>query len=162
MIFIDYRNNATSSFLGFSLYVSNTTNRLQGTLCFKDDYFNRSTIPAVFNTTCQIQGQYVIYFNERLHGVSYPSDYNEYAENDLCEVEVYGEDSTPILFVFNAPKVKNWFLSRLIDMSSNMFTSCLITKYLFLSWCLFFTPHNYHIIYAFIKPKWIVLSNGMR
>lgn len=78
------------SFLGFSVYVSNTTNRLQGTLCFKDKNFSASTIPAVFNTTCTLNGQYVIYYNERLNNVPYPADYSEFAESDLCEVEVYG------------------------------------------------------------------------
>lgn len=84
-------NYLAQSFLGFSVYVSNTTNKLQGTLCFKDTNFNGSTIPAVFNTTCTIHGQYVIYYNERLDNVTYPADYSQYAESDLCEVEVYGK-----------------------------------------------------------------------
>nr|XP_034320795.1 uncharacterized protein LOC105339512 [Crassostrea gigas] len=82
------------SFLGFSVYVSNTTNRLQGILCFKDQNFSASTIPAVFNTTCNLIGQYVIYYNERLNNVTYPADYSESAESDLCEVEVYGCPTT--------------------------------------------------------------------
>lgn len=73
------------------MYISNTTNRLQGTLCFKDKHFSASTIPAVFNTTCTLNGQYVIYYNERLNNVTYPADYSELAESDLCEVEVYGK-----------------------------------------------------------------------
>lgn len=39
---------------------------------------------------CPVHGQYVIYYNERLPGVTYPDDYSQYAYNELCEVEVFG------------------------------------------------------------------------
>nr|XP_022311298.1 multiple epidermal growth factor-like domains protein 11 [Crassostrea virginica] len=83
-------NGFTPRFLGFSLYISNTTEKSDGTLCFEDTNFNLSTIPAVFNQTCTVHGQYVIYYNERLEGVTYPDGYSTYAFNELCEVEVYG------------------------------------------------------------------------
>nr|XP_034322597.1 protein draper-like [Crassostrea gigas] len=81
-------------FLGFSVYVSNTTDRLQGTLCYNDDNFTALTIPAVFTTTCPVHGQYVIYYNERLPGVTYPNEYFKYVASDLCELEVYGCPAT--------------------------------------------------------------------
>nr|XP_034318694.1 uncharacterized protein LOC105319650 [Crassostrea gigas] len=81
-------------FLGFSEYVSNTTNRLQRTLCYKDDNFTKLTILFVFNTTCPVHGQYVIYYNERLPGGTYPEDYSDSVDNNLCEVEVYGCPTT--------------------------------------------------------------------
>ena len=83
-------NGYAPRFLGFSLYISNTTDKSDGTLCFKDTNFTLSTIPAVFNITCTVHGQYVIYYNERLAGVAYPVGYSSYAFNDFCEDEVYG------------------------------------------------------------------------
>ena len=83
-------NSNTFKALGFSVYVSNTTDISNGTLCFKDTAFNSSTIPAVLNITCSVHGQYVIYYNERLQGVTYPDEYSTFAWNALCEVEVYG------------------------------------------------------------------------
>ena len=78
-----------SMFLGFSIYVSNTTDKLKGTLCYKT-LFNTSTIPSVFNTTCLVHGQYVIYNNERQPGVN-NSQYSQYAWNEICELEVFGK-----------------------------------------------------------------------
>ena len=84
-------NGFTPRFLGFSVYVSNTTHKASGTLCFKDTKFTLSTIPAVINITCLALGQYVIYFNERLQGVAYPDGYSSNAFNELCELEVFGK-----------------------------------------------------------------------
>lgn len=80
----------TSTVLGFSVFVSNTTDRLKGTLCFKDTSFTLQTIPAVFSTKCAVHGQYVISYNERLPGVTYPTGYSPYAYHHLCEIEVNG------------------------------------------------------------------------
>lgn len=86
--------NTKGSFLGFSIYVSNTTDKLQGTLCFKDTNSTLDTIPAVFTTICPVHGQYVIYYNERLLHETYPVGYSHSAENNVCEVEVYGCPAT--------------------------------------------------------------------
>uniref|UniRef100_A0A8W8NWD9 Uncharacterized protein n=1 Tax=Magallana gigas TaxID=29159 RepID=A0A8W8NWD9_MAGGI len=48
------------------------------------------TIPSVFTAVCPVHGQYVIYYNERLTGKTYPDNYRPTAENNLCEIEVYG------------------------------------------------------------------------
>uniref|UniRef100_K1Q3Y1 Multiple epidermal growth factor-like domains 10 n=1 Tax=Magallana gigas TaxID=29159 RepID=K1Q3Y1_MAGGI len=87
---LDFYTGLSNYFLGFSVYVSNTTDRLQGTLCYKDDNFTALTIPSVFTTVCPVHGQYVIYYNERLPGVIYPRGYSTTVDINLCEVEVYG------------------------------------------------------------------------
>lgn len=62
---------------------------IQGsTLCYKD----KLPIPHLnFTAICIKQGRYVIYYNERLKGATYPTGYevnNVYTE--LCEVKVQG------------------------------------------------------------------------
>ncbi|XP_062619902.1 cell death abnormality protein 1-like [Saccostrea cucullata] len=86
----DSSNGFTARFLGFYVYVSNTTDRLKGHLCFHDTDYDNSTISAVANIPCPVHGQYVIYYNERLSNVTYPAGYSEMAHNELCEVEVNG------------------------------------------------------------------------
>ena len=84
-------NRFTPDFLGFAVYISNTTDRLEGTLCFKEENFNVTTIPPVLNITCPMHGQYVIYYNERLSWrICHDENRCQYAYNDLCELEVYG------------------------------------------------------------------------
>lgn len=80
-------------FAGFSLYVSNTdvTSEAEiknSTLCYKD----RPQLPPLnFTTMCPEKGQYVIYYNERLAGINYPTGYEvDNVNTELCEVIVQG------------------------------------------------------------------------
>lgn len=81
-------------FAGFSLYVSKTGDIQSSTMCYKN---GRQLPPLNFTTMCREYGRYVIYYNERMDGVSYPSTYeisNVFTE--LCEVSVKGK-----LFLFS-------------------------------------------------------------
>lgn len=73
---------------GFSLYVSNTTSKDHGHLCYKDKSGGTPSVNQ--NISCSIYGSYVIYYNERRR-YNNPSYLSKYAYNELCELEVHGE-----------------------------------------------------------------------
>lgn len=76
-------------FAGFYLYASNTTDRHMGHLCYKD---GPELPPLDFNTNCITHGRYVIFYNERLSRLTYPTGYETSAVyTELCEVTVTGK-----------------------------------------------------------------------
>ena len=85
----DDDNPYIARFLGFSVYLSNTTNYEDGVLCVEDSQYTRSSIPNPVYISCPYNGRYVIYYNNRTQS-SIPDGYSEYAFNELCELEVYG------------------------------------------------------------------------
>lgn len=92
---VDANNEFTRKLRGFSIIVSNTTDLWDGIVCYHNTNNTNETIPAEVDISCSVVGRYVIYYNERLPGITYPKDYSVYAFADLCEVEVFGK--LPIL-----------------------------------------------------------------
>ena len=77
-------------------------------LCYKD---GPQLPPLNITTTCISSGRYVIFFNERINGVTYPVEYQfENVYTELCEVTVNGKESNVLAisekFVSSAAKKK--------------------------------------------------------
>ena len=91
-------NGFRATFLGFYVYVSNTTNINDGQICFHDNgYFNLSTIPPVLTLNCRLLGRYVIYYNERISGQ--PPYYSNFSDINLCEFEIYGNTISHLNYI---------------------------------------------------------------
>lgn len=85
---------------------------MSSTLCYKD---GPQLPPLNFTTLCIGYGRYVIFYNERLHGVSYPSDYqlgNLYTE--LCEVIVQGNGS-PLFYHLMILRQENYLTTLVLS-----------------------------------------------
>nr|XP_022311645.1 multiple epidermal growth factor-like domains protein 10 isoform X2 [Crassostrea virginica] len=82
-----YESRQQGRLAGFSIFVSTDGTRDDSSLCYKDG----PQLPALnFTTTCYKSGRYVIFYNERLHDVSYPNGYVSPVYTELCEVTVNG------------------------------------------------------------------------
>nr|XP_022311643.1 multiple epidermal growth factor-like domains protein 10 [Crassostrea virginica] len=91
ILFLNYNGleiRQQGRFAGFSLYISNNGDIDNSSLCYKD---GPQLPPLNFTTTCITSGRYVIFYNERLDGTTYPENYQIRAVyTELCEVIVQG------------------------------------------------------------------------
>ena len=81
----------TSRMAGFFLYVSITTSKEDGHLCFHEIQTVNGTPSEDQRIHFSVHGRYVIYYNDRKVGVTYPSFFSKFAYYELCELEVYGD-----------------------------------------------------------------------
>ena len=64
-----------------------TSYMTSSSLCYKD---GPALPPLNFTTECTLSGRYVIFYNERLDGDTYPTEYIMDVYTELCEVTVKG------------------------------------------------------------------------
>ena len=133
------------------MYVSNTTDKSDGVLCFKDNNYTLDTIPYVFNTTCAVHGQYVIYFNEYKTGDRYANFTNDtrYAFNELCELEVYGKRLYFIIPTFLLSYQSNYVILKLCG--NNTYSETIF----FIQCCIPEKIREYHTGSAFTKHYYL-------
>ncbi|XP_065940920.1 uncharacterized protein [Magallana gigas] len=86
----EYESTSRGTFAGFSLYISNSTNLNNESLCYHRLQNGTNSPPSVMSIQCEMIGRYVTIYNERLPEQTYPDYYSSTAELELCEVEVYG------------------------------------------------------------------------
>ena len=84
-------------FAGFSLFVSKNGSMDNSSLCYKD---GPQLPPLNFTTTCITSGRYVIFFNERLDGATYPEGYELISYTELCEVIVQGRKKINAIILY--------------------------------------------------------------
>lgn len=92
-------STSRGTFAGFSLYISNSTNTNNESLCYHRLQNGTNSPPSVMSIQCEMIGRYVTIYNERLPEQTYPDYYSSTAELELCEVEVYGKCSKIITIV---------------------------------------------------------------
>ncbi|XP_062577836.1 multiple epidermal growth factor-like domains protein 10, partial [Saccostrea cucullata] len=86
----EHRDRQIGRFAGFSLFLSESRERKNESLCYKDG----PGLPSLnFTTTCTGYGRYAIFYNERSGG-EYPDGYRETSYTELCEVIVKGCNET--------------------------------------------------------------------
>ena len=90
IIFFIETSQFPSTFLGFSLYVSNTTRIKDRVLYYQDDQYTTLSIPPELTFTKPVQARYVTYYNSRKGGLSTKPGYSATASLGLCEVQVFG------------------------------------------------------------------------
>lgn len=122
-----------SRFLGFSIYISNTTEREDGILCYRDTHHIASTIPANVTALCFMVGRYVIYYNTREGQASRKLDYSALTQINLCEVVVNGKDWIVLVnfwYMYYSFSVKcNILITENCDKFNLNSSSYLLTKF---------------------------------
>ena len=75
-------------YLGFSVYISNTTNKDNGVLCFRDTHYTRATLPNPANITFLTTGDMS---STTTTGFTLRILMTILLTLGLCEFEVYGK-----------------------------------------------------------------------
>lgn len=107
--------------------LSNTAEIQSSTLCYK----NGPHLPPLnFTSICIEYGRYVIFYNERLDGVTYPEGYELYnVFTELCEVLVQGKLAGLIIVLSQNRYSLAQFIYHILWVLAVLWNAKCLTKY---------------------------------